>query len=673
MIRQATLIAFLWLAILASTVAAAQVRIATERLDGPGIALRDVTAALQSTPAAAAPALQMRVGSLTVPALGWQRVGADFSGTLARDAPGHWRVVGDLELRGAVGGALHKATLTLVVDTQGNSLQLRLDGTGQHRIDIALPLDDTTHLQLDLTRVPLAWLQGVLARVWPDGRLGAGQVDAGVALDVMDNGLRSSGRFALTGAGFDSRSGTVAGQSLNGSGTWSMRGGATSRVDLDTRLKGGELLLGPLYASLPDRTARLQLRADVGTKDTRLTNVHFDDGGTLRFDGSLRFAADGSVTDLQLDGLRARFPDAYDHYAKVWLATLGFGALNTDGMLTGSLALQHGELQRFTLDADGIDVVDPTGRIGVDKLRGGLDWVRDGTRDATTLAWDGLTLVHLPFGAARTSWRSVTGTLGLAAPANVPVLGGQLALQRLAWTPAHAKEAGRVDVALAASGIQLKPLSRLFGWPAFAGTLAGAVPALHYDGEHIVFDGGLAINVFDGFVDVTQLTLAQPFGATPELHADIALRQLDLQRLTEVFGFGSISGRLDGDIDKLHMLAWHPVAFDANLRADDGGRISQRAIDSLSHLGGGLGSGLQSTVLKVFKSFGYDRIGLGCTLRDDICHMRGVTAASDGGYVIVDGRGLPHIEIIGHQHDVDWPTLVERLAAATAGGGVRVE
>lgn len=87
--------------------------------------------------------------------------------------------------------------------------------------------------------------------------------------------------------------------------------------------------------------------------------------------------------------------------------------------------------------------------------------------------------------------------------------------------------------------------------------------------------------------------------------------------------------------------------------------------------GGGIAAGLQGAVLKLFKTFGYKRIGLNCQLQGSLCHMSGLEPNS-GGYTIVEGSGLPHLEVIGHQSDVDWPTLVRRLKAAVAGGGPEV-
>jgi len=51
-----------------------------------------------------------------------------------------------------------------------------------------------------------------------------------------------------------------------------------------------------------------------------------------------------------------------------------------------------------------------------------------------------------------------------------------------------------------------------------------------------------------------------------------------------------------------------------------------------------------------------------------------MTGLADGrlpaeGYTIVEGSGLPRLTIVGHQSQVDWPTLVRRLQAAIHGGG----
>ena len=76
-------------------------------------------------------------------------------------------------------------------------------------------------------------------------------------------------------------------------------------------------------------------------------------------------------------------------------------------------------------------------------------------------------------------------------------------------------------------------------------------------------------------------------------------------------------------------------------------------------------------MLKLFKTFGYKQIGLNCTLQGTICQMSGLEPTDDG-YTIVEGSGLPRLQVIGHQTQVDWPTLVQRLHDAINGAGPQV-
>ena len=52
--------------------------------------------------------------------------------------------------------------------------------------------------------------------------------------------------------------------------------------------------------------------------------------------------------------------------------------------------------------------------------------------------------------------------------------------------------------------------------------------------------------------------------------------------------------------------------------------------------------------------------------------MSGLGSAGDG-YIIVAGAGLPRIQVVGFRRSVDWPTLVARLQAATAGQAPIIE
>ena len=43
------------------------------------------------------------------------------------------------------------------------------------------------------------------------------------------------------------------------------------------------------------------------------------------------------------------------------------------------------------------------------------------------------------------------------------------------------------------------------------------------------------------------------------------------------------------------------------------------------------------------------------------------SGSETGGFTIVQGAGIPHLTVVGFNRLVDWPTLVERLAAASKG------
>jgi len=647
----------------------ADVALSARSVGVPGVQLSSVTVRLADR-AEGGIHVQLQAKQADVAAMGWRKVGLMLDADLQRDARQRWTADGQVQLRGAPGGALRDATVHLVASESANTLQVDIV-QGKSLASAALPLDQPSHAQIRLTQFPAAWLQGLLGTVW-SGRPTGGKLDAELALDVRDSGIQTSGQFALADVGFDTPTGTLAGQGLGGSGRFGVdTTGATAHVDVDASLRGGELLLGSIYANLPDHAVQVGVNASARGGAFALDHLHLGDADALQLDGALAFDAKGALTQLRLDRVRAVFPAAYQRYGQAWLATLGLRDVALQGALNGSIDLRADGLHAFAFSTDGLDLAEADGRLAVSGLRGGLDWSLAGERPATALQWSGLQFYRLPVGAASSHWQSRGGVLALQQPMDVPLLQGRLRLGALDWRPAAAK-GRRLSTALAVSGVDMAEFSRAMGWPQFPGTLGGAIPSLAWVDDRIELAGGLSANVFGGFVDITQLSLQQPFGASPVLAADIGLRQLDLGAITSVFDFGSITGPLDGSIDGLRLVAWKPVAFQARLRADAGGRISQRAVNNLTSVGGGgIGAGLQGAVLKLFKTFGYKRIGLDCTLQGSVCHMGGLDP-TDGGYTIVEGSGLPRLQVVGHQAEVDWPTLVRRLHEAIAGNAPEI-
>ncbi|QWT21834.1 hypothetical protein KPL74_07455 [Bacillus sp. NP157] len=660
-----------WIAMSWCTVAWAGLSVGADSLTLPGMSMTGMQADFD--PQADGKGVQLRLDAkrADIPALGWRKLAVGMTGALDRDELGRWIFDGRVRLRGAPGNALTDAGVRIVADEAANTLTVSI-AQDKTLAEVALPMDQVTHAQITLKNLPAGWLQGLLSTVWT-GRTTTGKVDADLALDLLDTGTQAAGQFALDGVGFDSPGGKLAGQKISGNGRVGLDTAASgTTIDLDASLRGGEWLLGPLYAKLPDHPVQLSLSARSQKGSLAIRRLRVIDPDALQLEGELGFDTKGDLSLLKLDRFNARFPAAYDRYGKGLLRAWGIDGLRASGELAGHATIGANGPSAFALQTSGLDLAMADGRLGVDGLHGSLDWSVDEDRPATKLGWRALQVYRIPNGAAEGSWRSQSGTLALEKPMAIPVLDGHLRVLSLGWKPAAAV-GERLQTSLALTQIDMGAFCRALGWPEFKGTLGGAMPSLRYVDDRVELAGGLSLNVFDGFVDITGMTLSRPFSDAPVLAGDIALRNLDLAQMTSVFDFGSITGRLGGGVSDLRLVAWKPAAFKATLLADKGGRISQKAVNNLTSVGGGgIAGGLQGTVLKLFKTFGYRRIGLSCTLKGDVCSMGGLGAAKDG-YTIVEGSGLPHLTVVGHQREVDWPTLVRRLQAATTGDGPIVQ
>ncbi len=646
----------------------AAVHIDVRQLDGWGLKLSGLQMQLAQAPGSkGALRVRLQVAQLSIAALGWKGVRIQVDGLLVRDQTGHWVFNAPVRVQGAPGGAL--GTLTrLGCRIDAGSAEITI--TRQHtKIVATLPLDAPLHVLWRLQSVPVRWLQGVLALVLSQPKVTAGTVSGMVALDSDAQRLRLSGRARLQALTLDASAGKVASEKLSLAGDFRIvRDAAATHFDFDGNLHGGQLLAGSFYARLPKSGAALHLQ---GTQypggRLHLTHFEYQDAGVLVVQGSLTLNARRQLRTLRVRHLEVNLGRAMQRYVSGWLAQTGLSGLQAAGTASGHLQWSAGHLQDFAVDLENVDLADVRNRFAVADLNGGLRWKKHVATQPTTLGWKAASVYRLPLGAAKLQLASRSGWLILEHPTSIPLLGGRLGISRLKWRP-DAGKSTHLKASLNFRNIDLATLAGALDWPAFRGKLGGAVPELLWRGDQIILSGGLSANLFDGFVDVTHLQLAHPFGDTPELGATLLLRGVRLGPMTRVFGFGEIRGRLDGTIKGLRLVAWKPIAFDAELHTVGRGRISQRAVKNLTEIGGGgLAGGLQAAILRLFSSFSYKHIRLSCKLVGAVCTMGGGSPVDGGGYTIVQGSGLPYIHIVGHQRRVDWPTLVRRLRAATRG------
>jgi len=568
--------------------------------------------------------------------------------------------------------------LRLAVDVSeaATDVQLSDDSALLHLHRDAVTPDLT---RIDLTRVPLVWLQHWLARLWPPVRLGEGALEGEVRVWTPDDApLQVETAFTLSNGALETDTGEIAaaGVGLRAEVTVAIGEDAQS-IAASATLNGGEALIGSAYLELPKTPVALELHArQTGTQGWQLPKFVWRDGDVLDVQGALGFSADSELEHLDLH-LRSHDISYWpERYLSGWLGLAGLTGLQSSGALEVNVDVSADGLNRLDVRLDAVNLDDPQQRFSLQGLDGYLTHAISGQHGGE-VSWHSGSIGAIAFGPAHWPLQTRDGVLSLTAPVEVETLNGKVLLHPLRLRPPHAGRGLQLDFGLHLQQLDLAPLSLALGWPAFRGQLTGSIPAARYLDGWLDLDGGLSMAIFDGRIDVTSLVMERPFGVAPSLSLDLSLMNLDLMAITEVFDFGSISGRLDGRIDGLRLLNWSPTAFDAEIHTVPGRgvrqRISQRAVQDISSVGGGgIMHSIQGRLIGLFDDFGYRKIGIGCRLRNEICTMSGLHSAG-GGFTIVEGSGLPRLDVVGFNREVDWPTLVERLAQIADGAAPVVQ
>jgi hypothetical protein len=540
-----------------------------------------------------------------------------------------------------------------------------------------------------------AWVMQLAAEALSPGQLAPVAALLGIELPPLEGTLdlaaTARGRTdSIHGAVFELVAESLAGS--NASGTLATEGlglelrGSAWPADgegLMFEIRGaapvGEVYVEPVYGRLDDHPVTFTARGQFSSETLRLDRLSIAQEGAVLAAASATVAGDGegqwSLRAARLEIAEATLPGAYEIYLKPFLAGTPLGALDTAGRLTGEAELNGAELARLRVQLDNLHIDDREARLAVFGLSGELAWnAALPAAEPQRLRWSGGFLYGIPFGLADFLLEPRDGRWALAGPSSIPVLDGAIEIERLELGDFLAgDEAILFDARLAP--VSLRELSRALNWPPLSGQLAGTLPSLGYEDEVLRVAGEFRAEAFGGVVSVRELQVERPLQPRARLVAEIELEGLELARLTEILSFGLMTGRLDGYVHGLELIDWVPVAFDARLYTPAGERgrrrISQRAVDNIASLGGG-GAGVLSTgFLRFFESFAYDAFALGCRLERDVCAMSGLEAR-DQGYVILRGRGLPRIDVIGFADRVSWSTLVEQLKGIMESGEVEI-
>lgn len=579
-----------------------------------------------------------------------------------------WCARGQFEWRWGDEGGRLAGRLSEPDDGPGLAFELRdlglsgelqwLDGA-----ENALPEATVRLAGFDLASLPAALLDSV----------GLSVLEGRVNGLVEFSGGQLASELKLDGVEFDRSDGTIAGAGLSVALRGRISGmleGQAAEFSLSVVQSTGELLAGPVYLPPPEEPLEIDLVGKLRPgSGLRVDSLVFNDGGVVEASGGLALeaGADGwQLAEFNLDHVRLAFPGAWRRWGEGPASARGFGDLVTEGVLAGSMAWRSGRLELLSLQFKDVGVRDGADRFALDSVDGRLE--RTTERLEANLEWEGLDVFSLAFGSSQLDAAGAPDDWRLTRALRLPLLDGAVVVDRLEVSE---DPSGAPSLALDTriEPLDLVELTRMLGFPTFGGQLSGNFPGVRVSGQQIAFAGGIDVQAFSGGIRLSDLVIERPFGSLPALAAQVEIGRLDLAELTGAFNFGHMEGELSGWMRDLRLLDWQPVAMDARLYTHDDAarrRISQRAVENLSRLGGGAAA-IGVTVLRMFEEFPYRRAGLACRLDRNICHIDGVAPHDSGGFYIVEGRGLPHLDVVGHRRLVDWPQLVAQLVAMTKG------
>lgn len=396
---------------------------------------------------------------------------------------------------------------------------------------------------------------------------------------------------------------------------------------------------------------------------------------SLRADGRLQLGDEFSIQQLDLKLPRTDLGAAFPVYLQPWLIDTPYNDLKVTGTLGLNASMSGGEVNALQIDLVNVDVLDKGDRFSILGLATDLQLgVNEAHRSSIT--WAGIDMYRIAFGAGKIGLASNGFDVQVRNWHDVAVLDGALRIGQLDMKN-PGTEAFALHMAGALQGVSLPALTTALEWPALSGTLSGEFSGLNYVQGDLRMDGELLVRMFDGQVILHDLSVRDLFGRLPVLTADISVAQLDLLQLTDTFAFGKITGKLSGYIRDLRLENWQPVAFDAELSTRGDGdtrhRISQKALNNLSQIGGGLSGALSRGFLRYFDEYSYGELGLSCRLAHGFCQLGGVEQYKGGHYLLTRGGLLPPwVEVKLAGTVVAWDTLIDGFRQI-AEGEVKVE
>jgi len=163
---------------------------------------------------------------------------------------------------------------------------------------------------------------------------------------------------------------------------------------------------------------------------------------------------------------------------------------------------------------------------------------------------------------------------------------------------------------------------------------------IEIDSEELATIGKGEVDIFDTRVNVENIKIAKPFSENRTISCDVEFKDLNLEKLTDSIPFGRVTGILRGEIKDLAFSYGQPESFIMNLesikRKGVPQKFSVRAVNDLSVISSGEQTAISSKkgLTRFIQEFGYKKIGIFCSLKNDIFTLSGTIKEKGVEYLV---------------------------------------
>jgi len=434
-------------------------------------------------------------------------------------------------------------------------------------------------------------------------------------------------------------------------------------------IQKGELYIEPVYLKVNKKGLTLKA-SGVWSDDEglQLTQAQFVDPDIIELTsaGLIDFQPALNVEQLHITSKVNDLESFTAQYILPFTQQTVFDGFNLKGRVKFDLNMEQSRITQLSADLVNLSVSDEKHRFAITNAKGGLNWSTSPSfNEASEINWEQIKVRAIPIEAGQLKFLYKNKQIRLLEPSSIPILGGYLDIKQFTWLNTKGDEP-KVYFEGGINQLSLEKLSYALDWTPLSGNISGYIPGVSYQDKTLTIEGELVAQLFDGTIKINHLSSSGLLSDFSKFSMDMKIDKLDLYQITQKFEMGGMEGRVSGFINNLYMENWQPITFYAWLGTPEHDnsrhRISQKAVENIASIGGGGAADVISKgFLRFFDTFSYDRLGFGCYLHQGVCQLMGVEAAEQG-YYIIKGGGLPRIDIVGYNPQVDWNVLMERLS-----------